>query len=222
MLYLVSTPIGNMEDINYRAVSIPTTAGFILCEDTRRTGILLQKYDVKNKLISFNDMNKEKKTPSVVEMLKIQDGALVTDAGTPGISDPGYYLVRECIKQDVQVSPVPGATSLISALVCSGMATDRFAFYGFLPKKKHRRSTLLEIKESKTTSVFFESPHRIKKCLEEMSEIMPERNIVVARELTKKFEEFARGKPAELMAMEFKGEIVVVVQSGIKQSRHEL
>lgn len=214
-LYIVATPIGNLEDISFRAIKVLKEADLVLAEDTRRTSILLNHYNVRNKLDSFNDFNKEKKTQSIIELLKNNKNiAIVSDSGTPGISDPGFYLVRECVKNDIQVIPVPGANALITALVSSGFATDKFVFLGFLSKKQGQlKKSLLEIKNNNITTIFYESPYRIEKTLKLMDEIIPNKKICIARELTKKFEEFIRGTASEILEKKpkFKGEITVVV-----------
>ncbi|MBN2368576.1 16S rRNA (cytidine(1402)-2'-O)-methyltransferase [Candidatus Woesearchaeota archaeon] len=215
MLYLVSTPIGNLEDITFRAIRILKESGLILAEDTRRTGILLKKYNIENRMLSYNDTNKERVTPKIIEELKQgKDIALVTDSGTPGISDPGFYIVRECVKKDIKVSPVPGPNALISALICSGMPTDRFTFYGFIPKQESKKKALInQIKERKETAVLYESPHRISKTLKTMAGIIPEKEIAIARELTKKFEEIIRGNILDISnaGLKTKGELVLVI-----------
>jgi 16S rRNA (cytidine1402-2'-O)-methyltransferase len=216
-LYIVATPIGNLEDISFRAVNALKEADLILAEDTRRTKILLNKYGINTHADSFNDHNKERKTPGIIQQLK-QDRkiAIVSDSGTPGISDPGFYLVRECVQNGLDVIPIPGACAFLSALVASGLATDRFTFYGFLPKKSGRKKEILgQIKSRAETAILYESPYRLLKTLEDITESMPLRQIVVARELTKKFEEFARGAAEEvyekLKDRKIKGEIVLVI-----------
>ena len=220
-LYVVGTPIGNLKDITFRAVEILKDVGVILAEDTRWTGTLLKEYGIEGKrLISYNDHNKERKTDSIVLMLKEgKEIALVSDGGMPGISDPGFYLVRECVKNNVNVIPVPGASSILSALVCSGLATDKFCFLGFFPKKeKKQKEFVLSFDSLKGTVIFFESPHRIGKTLKLMNELVPDYNIVIAREITKKFEEFIRGKVSEVNQLVenkvIKGEIVVLLNKG--------
>jgi len=214
MLYIVATPIGNLGDITYRAVDILKEVDLILAEDTRRTGVLLGHYKISKKMISFNDFNKERKTPEIVKLLKSGHSvALVSDAGTPGVSDPGFYLVRECVKSGIVVSPVPGACALISGLVCSGLPTDKFSFHGFISKKEGQKKKFFS--EISGTTVFYESPHRILKTLKVMNSVIPNRQIVIGRELTKKFEEFIRGTVSEvylqLKEKNIKGEIVVIV-----------
>jgi 16S rRNA (cytidine1402-2'-O)-methyltransferase len=217
MLYLVSTPIGNMEDITFRAIKTLTECDYVLAEDTRRTGQLLKHFNISKPLVSFNEFSEKRKAAQTISDLK--DGktiALVSDSGTPGISDPGFFLVRECIKEGIQVSPVPGACALISGLICSGLPTDKFKFYGFIAKHpEKRKECFLRAKKSEFTSIFYESPHRIGKTLKELSIIMPENKIVIARELTKKFEEFISGTALEVYERikdkNLKGEIVLLV-----------
>ncbi len=212
MLYIVATPIGNLEDISLRGKRILSDVDLILAEDTRRAGRLLSHFEIKNKLKSYNDYNKEKITPELVKYLKHNDAALVSDAGTPGISDPGFYLVRECIKEDIPVVPVPGPSAIITALCASGLPTDKFSFHGFLPKSKKKVTDFLEfVKNRDETIVVYESPYRVEKTLKTMSEVIPQHDVVVARELTKKFEEFIRGKPSEILEkIVLKGEFVIL------------
>jgi 16S rRNA (cytidine1402-2'-O)-methyltransferase len=217
MLYIVSTPIGNLKDITLRAIDTLREVDLILAEDTRRTKILLREYMIKDKqIISYNDINKTRITQKAIELLKQgKDLALVSDSGTPGISDPGFYLVREAIKYNIDISPIPGPTAIISALVCSGLPTDKFGFFGFLPKKDGKKRDVFEwiSKTENLTFIYYESPHRIIKTLRLMNEIIPEKNIVIARELTKKFEEFIRGKVKEVYqkVKKLKGEIVLII-----------
>jgi len=213
MLYIVSTPIGNLDDFTFRGIKSLQSVDLIAAEDTRRTGILLKHYNIKKKLISYNDHNKMRRIPHLINQLN--DGAeiaLVSDAGTPGISDPGYHLINAAIDADIKVIPIPGANAAISALVCSGLPTDKFEFRGFLPKKEgKKRSELLR----SGTLVFYESPHRIHKTLDMLAKISPQAKICIGRELTKKFEEFLRGTPSEVIekigTRKLKGEIVLVV-----------
>jgi len=217
MLYIVSTPIGNLKDITLRAIDTLREADLILAEDTRRTKILLNEYLIKGKeIISYNDINKTRVTKQAIELLrKGKDLALVSDSGTPGISDPGFYLVREAVKYNIQISPIPGPTAHIAALVCSGLPTDKFGFFGFLPKKEKKlRDVLFWLSKTENlTFIYYESPHRIIRTLRLMNEIIPEKNIVIARELTKKFEEFIRGKVKEVYhkVKKLKGEIVLII-----------
>jgi len=215
-LYIVSTPIGNLKDITLRAIETLNEVDFILCEDTRVSSVLLKQYNIIKQLISFNAISEVKKIPSIIERLKNgQSYALVSDAGTPSISDPGVRLVSEAIKEGIQVITIPGATALIAALTISGLPTDSFVFEGFLPQKKGRQKKLKELIEEERTIVVYESSHRIIKLIDELVEYIPERNVVVCRELTKKFEETWRGYPAELKDKMneriIKGEFVVVI-----------
>ena len=217
-LYIVSTPIGNLKDITLRAIETLNEVDFILCEDTRVTSILLKQYNVIKQLISFNAVSEIKKIPSIIERLQNgQSYALVSDAGTPAISDPGVRLVSEAIKKGIQVITIPGATALVAALTISGLPTDSFIFEGFLPQKKGRQKKLKELSEEERTIVLYESSHRITKLINELVEYFSERYIVVCRELTKKFEETWRGYPAELKEKLIdkivKGEFVVVIAS---------
>lgn len=217
-LYIVSTPIGNLEDVTLRALRILKEVDLIIAEDTRRTSKLLNHYKISNKMTSYNDFNKRNKTKHIIKLLKQgKELALVSDSGTPGISDPGFHLIRECIKENIKVIPVPGPTAFVSALVCSGLPTDRFLFIGFLDKKESRKKKLFNhIKERDETFVIYESPHRIQKTLKLMAEIIPEKKLVLARELTKKFEEFVRGSVKEvydkLKEKTIKGELVLVLK----------
>ena len=217
-LYIVSTPIGNLADITLRALETLKSVDLIACEDTRHTGILLNHYNIKNKLTSFHEYNKKERTPEIINL--IQQGksvALVSDAGTPGISDPGFYLIREAIGHNLSVVPIPGPSALLSALVISGLASDRFCFEGFLPKRGGRKNKKLEALKNETrTMVFYDSPYRVLNSLQDMLEILGDRKIVLVRELTKKFETVMRGKISEIIAQfenkKIKGEIVLVVE----------
>jgi len=215
-LYIVSTPIGNLKDISFRAVEILNEVEYILCEDTRVTSVLLKHYNVIKHLISFNAVSETGKIPAIVErLLNGQSYALVSDSGTPGISDPGVRLISAVMKQGIEVIPVPGATALISALTISGLPTVSFVFEGFLPQKKGRQKKLKELSDEKRTIVLYESSHRIVKLIDELVNYIPEKYIVVCRELTKKFEETWRGYPFEikesLVSKIIKGEFVVVI-----------
>jgi 16S rRNA (cytidine1402-2'-O)-methyltransferase len=215
-LYIVSTPIGNLKDITLRAIETLNEVDFILCEDTRVTSILLKQYSIIKQLISFNAVSEIKKIPAIIErLLNGQSYALVSDSGTPAISDPGIRLVSESIKNGIQIISIPGATALIAALTVSGLPTDAFIFEGFLPLKKGRQKKLKELSEEERTIVLYESSHRIEKLINELSDYFPQRYIVICRELTKKFEEYWRGYPAELREnlkeKIIKGEFVVVI-----------
>ena len=215
-LYIVSTPIGNLEDITMRAVRILKEVGLIAAEDTRRTKILLDAYGISNRLTSFHSHSTSRKGQELIK--KLQEGAsiaLVSDSGTPGISDPGSVFISECIKNDIPVTAVPGPTALITALVLSGKPTHKFAFEGFLSIKGARRRKQIEslIKEDRTI-VVYESPHRIISFLEDFRDVAEDREVVLARELTKKFEEIRRG-PAKEHLEHFsehkpRGEFIVV------------
>jgi 16S rRNA (cytidine1402-2'-O)-methyltransferase len=216
-LYVVSTPIGNLADMTNRAVEVLKSVDLIACEDTRHSGLLLQHYHIRNRLTSYHEYNKVSRTPELLTQL--QQGrriALITDAGTPGISDPGFYLIRAAVRAGVAVIPVPGASALLAGLVVSGLPSDRFAFEGFLPKRDgRRRKRLAALKTEQRTTVYCEAARRAKRLLEEMLELWGDREVVVCRELTKRFEEVLRGKLTEVLAKigerELKGETVVVV-----------
>lgn len=216
-LYIVPTPIGNLEDITFRAVRILKEVDLILVEDTRNSGFLLKNYEISTKMFSFHQFNEHQVLNNLLERLKSDEKmAIITDAGTPGISDPGFLLVRECIKNDIQVECLPGATAFVPALVNSGLPTDKFYFEGFLPHKKGRQTRLKELAEMPYTLVFYESPHRLLKTLEQFSTFFgPDRQASVSRELTKIHEENARGTLKELLKhfseKQIKGEIVIVV-----------
>jgi 16S rRNA (cytidine1402-2'-O)-methyltransferase len=217
-LYIVSTPIGNLKDITLRAIETLNEVDFILCEDTRVSSILLKQYNVIKQLISFNAVSEIKKIPAIIErLLQGQSYALISDSGTPAISDPGIRLVSESIKNGIEVITIPGATALISALTISGLPTDSFVFEGFLPQKKGRQKKLGELSEEERTIVVYESSHRIERLIDELVQYFPSRYVVVCRELTKKFEESWRGYPAELKEKLneriIKGEFVVVIAS---------
>jgi 16S rRNA (cytidine1402-2'-O)-methyltransferase len=218
MLYIISTPIGNLDDMSHRAVDILRDIDIIIAEDSRRTFVLANRYGLgKKKIIVFNEHNEHKELPKIINLLKEgKNMALTTDSGTPGISDPGFLVIREAIKEGIEISPVPGACAFISALVCSGLPSDKFSFHGFMPKKPGQKKEIIEkMGESETTSVFYESPHRIDKTLADIVTIMPKRQIAVARELTKRHEEFTRGTATEVFAkfteQIVKGEMVVIV-----------
>ncbi len=215
-LYIVSTPIGNLKDISLRAIETLKEVSFVLCEDTRVSGNLLNHLEIKKELISLNAFNEKHKIENIVNrILSNQTAALISDAGTPLISDPGVRLVSACIEKGIEVIPIPGASALIAALSMSGLPTDSFVFEGFLPQKKGRQTKLKELAEENRTIVLYESTYRIEKLLNEFKEYLPERYIVVCREITKKFEETWRGFPQELIdafpEKISKGEFVVVI-----------
>jgi 16S rRNA (cytidine1402-2'-O)-methyltransferase len=215
-LYLVATPIGNLEDITYRAVKILNGVNLIAAEDTRKTKFLLDRYNIQKELVSYFAFNEAKRTPELINKLKGgQSIAIVSDAGTPGISDPAYRLVKAAIKENLNIIPIPGASAFISALVASGLPTESFVFEGFLPHKKGRKTKLEMLSEETRTIILYESPHRILKTLNELQNSFGDRYIVVARELTKKFEEIFRGNISEAIAhfssKSIKGEFVLVI-----------
>lgn len=215
-LYLISTPIGNMEDITIRALNVFRDVNLIAAEDTRKTKFLLEHYHIQKDLISYYEHNELKRIPELIEKLKSGKSiALVSDAGTPGISDPAYRLVKKAIEEGIRVVPIPGASAFLSALVVSGLPTDRFIFEGFLPHKKGRRARLENLKEETRTIVFYESPHRILRTMKDILEIIDDRDVAVARELTKKFEEIFRGKVSQAIeyfsSKQIRGEFVIVL-----------
>ena len=217
MLYIVPTPVGNMEDMTFRAIRVLKEADLVLAEDTRTSGILLKHFDIQNRLMSHHKFNEHGTTAAVVERLKAgQTIALISDAGTPGISDPGFFLAREAIAAGIEVQTLPGATACIPALVSSGLPCDRFCFEGFLPQKKGRQSHLESLSEETRTMVFYESPYRVLKTLQQFADIFgDDRRASVCREISKVHEESCRGTLAELIAhfseKAPKGEIVIVV-----------
>jgi len=217
-LYLVATPIGNLEDITLRALRTLKECDVIAAEDTRHTGRLLKHFEISKPLISYFQFNEAKRSEQIIERLRRGEKvALVTDAGTPGISDPGERVVKAVIAAGLRVESVPGPCALVAALTASGLSTDEFHFIGFLPHKSGQRRTQLEhLKTVPGTLVLYESPYRIEKLLIELKEFFPDRRIVLARELTKKFEELLRGTPAELITQigtrTLKGEFVVVAE----------
>jgi 16S rRNA (cytidine1402-2'-O)-methyltransferase len=222
-LIIVPTPVGNLEDITFRAVRVLKEADVLLAEDTRTTGVLLKRYSIETaaRLQSHHKFNEHRTVERIVE--QIQSGAtvaLVSDAGTPGISDPGFLLVRECLRNDVEVECLPGATAFVPALVASGLPCDRFSFEGFLPLKKGRQTRLKEIASARHTVVIYESPHRLLKTLAQLKELCgAQRQCAVARELTKLFEQIVRGSLEEALKYfttnEPKGEFVIIL-SGLE------
>ncbi|MBR1785187.1 MAG: 16S rRNA (cytidine(1402)-2'-O)-methyltransferase [Bacteroidales bacterium] len=217
MLYLVPTPVGNLGDMTYRGVDVLRSASLVLAEDTRTSRVLMQRYSIDTPMQSYHIFNEHRTVATLVERLIAgEDMALVTDAGTPGISDPGFLLVREAVKAGVGVECLPGATAFVPALVQSGLPCDRFVFLGFLPHKKGRQSAVAALRDEERTMIIYESPYRLVKLLGELAEVLgSERQACVCRELTKLHAETARGSLAELEAhfgqSEVKGEIVVVV-----------
>jgi len=217
-LYIVSTPIGNLEDITLRALNILRDVQIIAAEDTRHTQKLLQHYNISTAQTSYHDHNKEEKAEILISRLKEgRDIALVSDAGTPGISDPGYYLINRAIGEGIQVMPVPGPTASIAALSISGLPTDAFVFEGFLPAKKTaRQKKLRELSTERRTLILFEAPHRLTSTLRDIAEVLGDRKIVLTRELTKVFEEVIRGRVSEVIAKvegrRLKGEMTLLLE----------
>jgi len=216
-LYIIATPIGNLDDITLRAINTLKKVDFIACEDTRRTGVLLKKYDITKRLISFYSYNKIKRLDNLISLLK--EGrliGLVSDSGTPGISDPGYALIKAAIDNNIPVESIPGPVALINALVVSGKPTNKFVFEGFLSNKSQaRRRRLTELKNEKRTIIIYESPHRILRLLNDIFDIFGNTQLVCARELTKIFEEIKRGRASELIEYFTKnrprGEFIVII-----------
>ena len=200
-LYIVSTPIGNLADITFRAVETLKSVTFIAAEDTRRTRKLLNHFDIKTKLISYYEHNRFARIPQILKYLESgKDVAVVTDAGTPGVSDPAYKLIRSVIQVDVKVEPIPGPSAFLTALVASGLPTDRFLFVGFLPPKKGRRKKLSDLASHEATLILYENPKRVVKTLSDIATFLGDRPAVVCRELTKVHEEIIRGTISELLS----------------------
>ena len=226
-LYLVATPIGNLEDITYRAVKVLTSVDLIAAEDTRKTKILLDHYNISKPMISYYSYNEQVRAPQLIEkLLSGQSIALVSDAGTPGISDPAFHVVQQALENGISIIPIPGPTAFITALIASGLPTDRFVFEGFLPIKKGRKTKFESLKSESRTIIMYESPHRIIKTLTDIQTYLDSRNVVVARELTKKFEEIVRGNIqsviSEIGKKQPRGEYVVVIQGASGEARsHE-
>lgn len=218
MLYLVATPIGNLDDITLRALEVLKAVDVIAAEDTRHSGNLLRHFEIRKPLVSYHEHNEAMRSQELAERLAAGENvALITDAGMPGLSDPGARLIKRCIDQNIPFTVLPGASSILTALVGSGFSLEKFCYRGFLPVKSGQRERELRAAaESTETSVFFESPYRILKTLAACAELMPDRQLCVARELTKKFEEFRRGTAAELHAHyeahPAKGEITLVIR----------
>jgi len=220
-LYVVSTPIGNLSDITFRALEILKTADLVLCEDTRVTSKLFFHYEIKTPLESYQKFNEQEKLDEIIAYLK--EGkkiALVSDAGTPLVNDPGFILVKECIANDIPVVPIPGASSMLTALVASGLLPQPFTFIGFLPRKQSEARTTLEFYKGRSeTLIFFESPLRVSKTLELMYDVLGDRRLSLGRELTKKFETFYRGNLKEMYTLEFdtRGEYVIILEGEFKK-----
>jgi 16S rRNA (cytidine1402-2'-O)-methyltransferase len=213
-LYIVSTPIGNLGDITFRALETLKTVDLIACEDTRHTLNLLNHFEFKKPLISYHQHSKAPKVEKIIEeLLAGKDIAVVTDAGTPGVSDPGEVLIRAAINEGIEIILIPGVSAAITALSVSGLNTDEFIFFGFLPHKKGRQTKLKEIAQLNRTIILYESPYRIKKLLAELLEFVGDREVAVCREMTKKFEEITRGKISEISdKIKEKGEFVVILE----------
>src|SRR6266699_494452 len=217
MLYVVATPIGNLGDITFRALEVMKSADFVAAEDTRHSGMLLKHFEIKKPFVSYHEHNEAMRAAQLIERIATGENiALITDAGMPGLSDPGARLIRECIKRELPFAIIPGPSSILTALVGSGFSTERFYFGGFLPVKSGQRERELRATAAREeTSIYFESPYRLTKTLKALIDIIPDRQLCVARELTKKFEEFRRGTASELLAhyeaKPPKGEIVLVI-----------
>ena len=226
-LYLVPTPVGNLEDITFRALKVLREADLILAEDTRTTGNLLKHFEIKNAMLSYHKFNEHQTVDRIVErLIGGETVAVVSDAGTPGISDPGFLVAREAIRAGVEVFTLPGATAFVPALVSSGLPCDRFCFEGFLPQKKGRQTKIEALREETRTMIFYESPHRIVKALNQFIEVFgPERQTSVCREISKLHEESVRGTLQEVLLHfeenEPKGEFVIVVAGRGKEDNNE-
>ena len=226
-LFLVPTPIGNLEDITFRAIRTLKEVSLILCEDTRTSLPLLKHYDIHTPLQSHHLFNEHETLNNVIQRLKVGENiALITDAGTPAISDPGFLLVRECIKENIEVECLPGATAFVPALVDSGFACEKFCFEGFLPHKKGRQSRLNELKDEKRTIIFYESPFRVGKLLAELQDTFgDDRKVCVCREISKKFDQHIRGTLKDMALKykdkEVKGEVVVVLSAIDKEEKEK-
>lgn len=220
-LYVVSTPIGNLGDISCRALETLKTANFIAAEDTRRASIIAKKYEISTPRFSYHEHNAQKRIPQFLRRLMAGESiALISDAGTPGISDPGFKLIRTCIEQGIAIIAIPGASALLPALVVSGLPTDRFVFEGFLPVKKGRKTRLEFLINEKRTIILYESPHRLLRTVKDLYEYFGERKLVIARELTKLYEEIIRTTTTDAVQLlekrKLKGEFVLVVQGAPK------
>ena len=226
-LYIVPTPVGNMEDMTMRAVRILKEADLVLAEDTRTSGILLKHFDIQNHLMSHHKFNEHGTSVGIVQRLKGgQTVALISDAGTPAISDPGFYLVREAVKEGIEVQTLPGATAFVPALVSSGLPCDRFCFEGFLPQKKGRQTRLQQLAGEQRTMIFYESPYRVVKTLQQFAEVFgADRKVSVCREISKVHEESVRGTIDDVIAhfkeTEPRGEIVIVVEGNNSKEKKE-
>jgi 16S rRNA (cytidine1402-2'-O)-methyltransferase len=217
-LYLVPTPVGNLEDITLRAIRVLKEVSFILAEDTRKSGTLLRHYEIDTPMISHHKFNEHSTVEKIISRINGgEDAALITDAGTPAISDPGFLIVKKCVDAEVEVECLPGATAFVPALVVSGLSNERFCFEGFLPQKKGRQKRLLALKDETRTMIFYESPYRLVKTLHQLGEVVgADRKVSVSREISKLYEENKRGTLAELeqyfSSKTVKGEIVIVLE----------
>lgn len=225
ILYLVPTPVGNLEDMTYRAIRVLREADLILCEDTRTSGILLKHFEIQNKLMAHHKFNEHGTSAQLVERLKAGETiALISDAGTPGISDPGFFLAREAVAAGVTVQTLPGATAFVPALVSSGLPCDRFCFEGFLPQKKGRATALAQLTKEERTMIFYESPYRVLKTLEQFAEVFgADRQVSCCREISKVHEESVRGTLSDVIAhfreIPPKGEFVIVLAGATKEKK---
>ncbi len=224
-IYLVATPIGNLDDITFRAIEVLKSVDLIAAEDTRQSLKLLNHFEISKPLISYHRHNEDVRSEVLIN--KVKDGqsiAIITDAGTPGISDPGEEIVKEAIKQGINIVPIPGACALINALICSGLDTKEFTFYGFLPlNKKLRKAKIEDIKNEEKTVIIYEAPHRIMETLSEFKKELGDRNVVLAKELTKIHEEFIRGTISEVMEkVNPKGEFILMIQGEKVEKENEL
>lgn len=224
-LYIISTPIGNLDDISRRALGILGAVDVVAAEDTRKSGFLLDHYSIRKPLLSYHGYNERRRAPELIRRLKEgQSVAVVTDAGTPGISDPAAVVIRDAIAEGIPVIPVPGASALLAALVVSGLPTERFAFEGFLPVKKGRNTRLEQLKNEDRTIVLYESPHRLGRTLEDLFARLGDRRVAVVREVTKKFEEIVRGSLSDVITRlrqkAARGEYVIVLEgrSGVRDN----
>ena len=226
-LFVVSTPIGNLEDISFRAVRILKEVSCIAAEDTRHTRHLLSHFSIQNRLESYHEFNKEKKSRVLIhQILSGKDVAIVSDAGTPGISDPAYLLIRKALEKQIPVYPIPGPTAAITAISVSGLPTDRFVFEGFLPVKKGRKKRIQSLIHEKRTIILFESPHRLLKTLQALHEALGNRTLAVCRELTKKYEEVIRTRISDAVELftnrKIQGEFVLVIQGDTDNKNEKL
>ena len=223
-LYIVATPLGNLGDMTYRAVETLRTVDLIACEDTRTSQTLLAHFDIHKPLVSYHNFNEHKITERLIKRLQAGENiALISDAGTPSISDPGFVIVREAIAQGINIVPIPGASAVITALAVSGLATDAFIFYGFLPQTQGKRRTVIEsLAERRETLIFYESPFKIHKLIDLLAETLGNRRVVLCRELTKKFEEIIRDDletlKGKIAGRTLKGEITVVIEGKTRKS----